>query len=171
MTNHSEYVSGGRGSASGETGHARLVDEERRQAAKNPPGLVVVSVCHRTRGGFVSFWFSSKRAGKMIRRDQPTQSSASSTTNSATLLVASGMDDGTAPPPPTVVRDFRSRSIDGPRRDSKERSSSSSNQSSSSSSTIYMPVGVNQIKEEASDPDIHVRTYSCYTHVIRDYAD
>ncbi|XP_065089518.1 uncharacterized protein LOC135710783 [Ochlerotatus camptorhynchus] len=91
----------------------------------------------------------------MIRRDQPTQSSASSTTNSSTL-VASAMDDGTGPPPPpTVVRDFRSRSIDGPRRDSKERSSSSSNQSSSSSSTIYMPVGVIQIKEEASDPDIH----------------
>ncbi|XP_021713245.1 uncharacterized protein LOC110681528 [Aedes aegypti] len=80
----------------------------------------------------------------MIRRDQPTQSSASSTTLA---------DDGTTG---TAIRDFRSKSIDGgtARRDSKDRSNRNS-ALQSPSNMVYMPVGVNQIKEEANDPDIH----------------
>lgn len=93
----------------------------------------------------------------MIRRDQPTQSSASSTTL---------MDDGAATGGGAVatVRDFRSKSIDGGgttttvRRDSKDRGSRGST-IQSPSAMVYMPVGVNQIKEEASDPDIHVSYY------------
>ncbi|KXJ71988.1 hypothetical protein RP20_CCG019201 [Aedes albopictus] len=89
----------------------------------------------------------------MIRRDQPTQSSASSTTL---------MDDGAATGGGAVatVRDFRSKSIDGGgttttvRRDSKDRGSRGST-IQSPSAMVYMPVGINQIKEEASDPDIH----------------
>ncbi|XP_019528540.3 uncharacterized protein LOC109400482 [Aedes albopictus] len=90
----------------------------------------------------------------MIRRDQPTQSSASSTTL---------MDDGAAAAgggAVAAVRDFRSKSIDGGgttttvRRDSKDRGSRGST-IQSPSAMVYMPVGVNQIKEEASDPDIH----------------
>ncbi|EAT36667.1 AAEL011269-PA [Aedes aegypti] len=85
-----------------------------------------------------------ERTRKMIRRDQPTQSSASSTTLA---------DDGTTG---TAIRDFRSKSIDGgtARRDSKDRSNRNS-ALQSPSNMVYMPVGVNQIKEEANDPDIH----------------
>lgn len=83
----------------------------------------------------------------MIRRDhQPTQSSPSSTTLA---------DDGAAV---VTARNFRSKSIEGgaARRDSKDRSVRTSTNQSPSAVMVYMPVGVNQIKEEANDTYIHV---------------
>lgn len=71
----------------------------------------------------------------MLRCDQ----SAPSSSGSSSSTVVSPLDGASG------GRDFRSKSVDELRRNSKERNTTQ---------MVYMPVGINQIKEEAADPDI-----------------